>query len=94
MGDAPLIDIRGLPQILHNCRAKTFPDGSSEIMVPDRAIFREPGWSESDDRAAARAKLLKEQRKDRAGELELTRIPPDARVCRFAGDPRRLRTTA
>lgn len=62
MRDAPLIDIRGLPQILHNCRVKTFPDGSSEIMVSDRAIFREPGWSASDDRAEAREKLARKQR--------------------------------
>lgn len=32
-------------------------------MVSDRAIFREPGWSESDDRAQARAKQTKKQRK-------------------------------
>lgn len=63
MRDAPLIGIRGLPQILHNCRVKSFPDGSSEIMVSDRAIFREPEWRASDDRAEAREKTAINQRK-------------------------------
>ena len=30
--------------IYHNLRVKSFPDGTSECMVADRAIFREPGW--------------------------------------------------
>ena len=62
MRDTPLVDIRGLPQLLHNCRVKTFPDGTAEVMVSDRAIFREPGWSASDDRAEARDKLSRKQR--------------------------------
>ena len=54
---------------MHNCRIKRFPDGSCDILVADRAIFREAGWEEdrdpaprsdlgsgSDDRAKRRAK--------------------------------------
>ena len=38
--------------IRHNCRMKTYPDGSVSIMLSDRAIFREPGWQLASDRAA------------------------------------------
>lgn len=54
MRDTPLVDVRGLPQIFHNCRVKTFPDGGTEILVADRAVFRETGWEESDDKARRR----------------------------------------
>ena len=40
--------------IRHNCRMKTYPDGSMSIMVADRAIFREPGWELASDREAVR----------------------------------------
>lgn len=30
--------------IRHNCRVKSYPDGSQSVMVAERAIFREPGW--------------------------------------------------
>ena len=32
--------------IRHNCRMKSYPDGSAVILVADRAIFRAPGWEE------------------------------------------------
>lgn len=32
--------------IYHNLRVKSFPDGTSECMVANRAIFREPGWEQ------------------------------------------------
>lgn len=35
-------------EIRHNCRIKTYPDGTREIMVADRDIFRAPGWESSD----------------------------------------------
>lgn len=31
-------------QIHHNCRIKTYPDGTTEILVCNRQLFREPGW--------------------------------------------------
>lgn len=37
-----------LERIRHNCRVKIYPDGSREVMVAQRAIFREPGWELSD----------------------------------------------
>jgi len=39
--------------IRHNCRVKTYPDGSRTVLVADRAIFREPGWELASDRQAA-----------------------------------------
>lgn len=38
--------------IRHNCRVKTYPDGSVSMMLADRAIFREPGWQLASDREA------------------------------------------
>lgn len=35
------------PSICHNARIKTYPDGSMDIMVCDRPIFRESGWEKS-----------------------------------------------
>ncbi len=32
--------------IFHSARIKSFPDGSSEVLIADRQIFREPGWEE------------------------------------------------
>lgn len=34
--------------IRHTCRVKSYPDGSRDVMIADRAIFREPGWELSD----------------------------------------------
>lgn len=56
MMGSPSVDIQVLPNLMHNCRIKTFPDGSSDILVSDRAIFREPDWEFSDDRALEREK--------------------------------------
>lgn len=39
-------------RLRHNCRVKTFPDGSATVMVAERAIFREPGWELASDRQA------------------------------------------
>lgn len=30
----------------HNCRIKTYPDGSAQVLLAERAIFQEPGWQE------------------------------------------------
>ena len=38
--------------IRHNCRVKTYPDGSRSVLVADRAIFREPGYELASDREA------------------------------------------
>lgn len=32
--------------IRHNVRVKKYPDGCADILIADRAIFREPGWEE------------------------------------------------
>lgn len=32
---------------MHNTRIKRFPDGSCEILVASRQVFREPGWEEA-----------------------------------------------
>lgn len=37
-----------LDNLRHNCRVKIYPDGSRDVMVAQRAIFREPGWELSD----------------------------------------------
>lgn len=37
-----------LCDITHNCRIKSYPDGSREIMCADAPIFRESGWELSD----------------------------------------------
>lgn len=39
--------------IMHNCRIKTYPDGTSNVLVSDHPIFREPGWEEERPRASA-----------------------------------------
>lgn len=39
--------------IMHNCRIKSYPDGSRNVLVSDRPIFREPGWEEERPRASA-----------------------------------------
>lgn len=38
-------DFRILDDIKHNCIVKTYPDGSSEILFAEKAIFREKGWT-------------------------------------------------
>ena len=38
-------------KVMHNCRVKTFPDGSAEVMASDRAVWREAGWTETEARA-------------------------------------------
>ena len=42
-------------KIRHNCRVKTYPDGTTLIMIADRAIFRAPGWEEAGPRRRSRA---------------------------------------
>lgn len=37
-----------LEHLRHNCRVKIYPDGSRDVLVAQRAIFREPGWELSD----------------------------------------------
>lgn len=37
-----------LPEILHNCRIKIYPDGSQELLLAREAIFRESGWEIAD----------------------------------------------
>lgn len=32
--------------IMHNLRVKSFPDGSSEVLLANRAVFREAGWEQ------------------------------------------------
>lgn len=58
--------------IRHNCRVKTYPDGSRSVLVADRAIFREPGYELASDRLAAaerqrRAWQAEMERRDAAG---------------------------
>ena len=52
--------------IRHNCRIKTYPDGSKTVMLADRAIFREPGWELASDRQA----LQERQRRAWVAEME------------------------
>lgn len=56
----PPITVEIGDHIRHNCRVKTFPDGSRAILVADRAIFREPGWELASDAQAS------EERRERA----------------------------
>lgn len=48
---------------MHNCRVKIYPDGCGEVLASDRAIFREPGWSESDDKALSRERERERMRR-------------------------------
>lgn len=45
-------------KIRHNCRVKTYPDGTSVVMVADRDLFREPGWEEQRARKRSEAGAL------------------------------------
>lgn len=40
--------LKTLPEIMHNCRVKTFPNGTQEVLVSREAVFREPGWQIAD----------------------------------------------
>lgn len=53
--------------IRHNCRIKTYPDGSRTVLVADRAIFRAPGWELASDSQAL------QERQRRAWEAEMQR---------------------
>ena len=64
---APPVRLEGADTIRHNCRIKTYPDGSRTVLVADRAIFREPGWELASDRAAGA------ERQRRAWEAEMQR---------------------
>lgn len=37
-----------LPEIMHNCRVKTYPDGSQDVLICRGEVFREAGWERSD----------------------------------------------
>lgn len=37
-----------LPEIMHNCRVKVYPNGTHELLAAPAAIFREKGWELSD----------------------------------------------
>lgn len=39
---------KSLPELLHNCRVKTYPNGSQEVLCTREAVFREAGWEVSD----------------------------------------------
>ena len=71
----PLISLEIEDHIRHNCRIKTYPDGSAVVLVADRAIFREPGWDElghgSEQRAAQRL-LARLAAMDRREPVELS----------------------
>lgn len=45
----PPIRVEISENIRHNCRSKKYPDGSREVIVADRDIFREPGWQDASD---------------------------------------------
>lgn len=37
-----------MPELLHNCRVKVYPNGTQEVLCAREAIFRESGWEISD----------------------------------------------
>lgn len=37
-------------EVMRQCRMKTYPDGSYEIMASDMPVFRLPGWEERSDK--------------------------------------------
>lgn len=39
---------KSLPEIMHNCRVKSYPNGSQEILITCNPVFRESGWEVSD----------------------------------------------
>lgn len=56
-GASPPLRLEIEAHIRHNCRIKTYPDGSAVILLADRAIFREPGWEEAAPKEPDAAKL-------------------------------------
>lgn len=67
------MDRKIIGDITHNVRIKMYPDGTQDVLVASRAIFREPGWEEerpkvktasgkgsgeADDRARRRARSM------------------------------------
>lgn len=42
------IHSKTLPELLHNCRVKTYPNGTQEVLCTREAVFREAGWEVSD----------------------------------------------
>lgn len=65
------MELKTLPEIVHNTRVKTFPDGSQLVTVSDKPIFREPGWElsnkwDKDTRPKAEAREGKAEDQERA----------------------------
>lgn len=40
--------LKTLPEIMHNCRVKTYPNGTQEVLFSRDAVFRETGWQLAD----------------------------------------------
>lgn len=64
----PPLNLEILDHLRHNCRIKTYPDGSASVLVADRRIFREPGWVEIGKKPDKDAQRLWEALEDAAPE--------------------------
>lgn len=70
-----------LPEIMHNCRCKTYPDGTRRVMCSAAPVFRESGWELADkwekaERAApaesgSRASLARARRRAKTAVFDL-----------------------
>ena len=40
--------LKTLPEIMHNCRVKTYPNGTQEVLFSRDSVFRETGWQLAD----------------------------------------------
>ncbi len=70
-----------LPDILHNCRIKTYPDGTQDVLCARDAIFRETGWEladkwqaedkRQDERGNASDNLARAKRRARAAVKDI-----------------------
>lgn len=73
----------------YSARVKTYPDGSQDIMVCTRNIFRESGWEESSSRRAHRIRDSSEEPEERSCDTTgraLRRARAQVRELAFAND--------
>lgn len=54
--------LQGADAISHNARIKSYPDGSIDMLLCDRAVFRAPGWESRHERDPPRSKAARQER--------------------------------
>lgn len=86
--------------IRFNTRVKVYPDGSTEGLVADRAIFRAPGWVKAREGAVEKStakrpakpeeSLARARRRARAAVFDLARANDLRWFVTFTCDPRKI----